>query len=315
MPKTMTEWQNAARAEAQQARTLASCLPPRHTGPRKLQHTFYNHNAPGPSPMQPISDGTILMDIDAMQIENIVETKLRQPSAHMQTNTISTTSPVAIPATQPAAQTAASTAMTHILGLNEQDQQTVINNLLLMGMGSFTPSIATPQINVMELRLAPSLDTPSQMNVMQLDIAPGPAISTPMPSPFLADLASLSLTDSSSPPPHPPCSPRHPYSLRISPPPLPIVVEDDNASGGGVKTSALLSALDFTEPVHKSWRQTTPPIPCNMTVPTPTLHESLPSTPPPRLPRSPRRNNRPLFLANAFERPRDPDEVVPWTPP
>ncbi|KAH8976452.1 hypothetical protein EDB86DRAFT_2840794 [Lactarius hatsudake] len=205
--------------------------------------------------------------------------------------------------------------MTHILGLNEQDQQTVINNLLLMGMGGFTPGtpgIATPQINAIGLYPAPSLDTPSRVNAMRLDLAPETAVPTPTPSPFRADLASLSLTD--SPPPRPPRSPRRPCSPRISPPSLPVVVEDDNASGRGVKTSTSLSVLDFAEPIAISSHQTTPLDQHNMTSPTPALCESPPLIPSSQLTRSPLRTFQPLFLVNAFERPREPDEVVPPRP-
>ncbi|KAH8997726.1 hypothetical protein EDB86DRAFT_2914769 [Lactarius hatsudake] len=350
IPETMTEWQDAARAETQRARTLASYLPQRPTGFRKPQHTFYNHAAPVPQPTNTSSNGVVPMDIDA------IATKPWQPSQQrlapltdaererckqegrcfccrqqghvaircpmktyaripLQTNAISFASPVATPATQPAAQTAAATAMTHILGLDEQDQQTVINNLLLMGMGGFTPntpSIATPQINAIGLHSAPSRDTPFRVNAMQLDLAPGTAIPTPVPSPFRADLASLSLTD--SPPPRPPRSPRRPCSPRISPPSLPIVVEDDNASGRGVKTSSSASVFTLVRPTDEISQHAAPAIPRKLVLPTSASDESPPLTPPPRLARSPRRENRSIFPPNAFERPRDPDEVVPQEP-
>ncbi|KAH8985768.1 hypothetical protein EDB86DRAFT_2832985 [Lactarius hatsudake] len=174
-------------------------------------------------------------------------------------------------------------------------------------------SIASPQINEIGLAFVPSPDTPPQINAIQLDVAPEDATPSPVPPPFLATLASLSLT--ASPPPRPPRSPRRPCSPRISPPSLPIVVEDDNTSGRGVKTSASLSVLDFAEPVDISSRQTTPLTQRNMTLPTPALGESPPPIPPPQLTRGPLRTSQPLFFVNAFERPRDPDEVVPQAPP
>ncbi|KAH8993212.1 hypothetical protein EDB86DRAFT_3173085 [Lactarius hatsudake] len=197
--------------------------------------------------------------------------------------------------------------MTHILGLNEQDQQTVINNLLLMGMGGLTPSIDTPQINAIGLYPAPSHDTPSRVNAMQLDLAPGTAIPTPVPSPFHADLASLSLTE---PPPRPPRSPRRPHSPRIPPPPLPIVVEDDNQSGRGVKTSFSNPVFALPKPVDEPPRIITPTTLCSLALPASALNES----PPQRPPCSPLREYRPIFLPNAFERPREPDEIIPQTP-
>ncbi|KAH8995881.1 hypothetical protein EDB86DRAFT_3077466 [Lactarius hatsudake] len=98
--------------------------------------------------------------------------------------------------------------MSHLLNLSEQDRQTVINNLLLMGMsGSECSDGNTPQINAIGLDFALSLIDP-----------------TPMPSPL--SLA-LTVTPVDEPPPHPPCSPCCPPSPKIVSPPLP-VVEDDN---------------------------------------------------------------------------------------
>ncbi|KAH8984699.1 hypothetical protein EDB86DRAFT_2833430 [Lactarius hatsudake] len=228
----------------------------------------------------------------------------------VQANTISLIPPVAASTTSPVAQSAASAAMTHILGLDEEARQSVINNLLLMEMNDFAPDVATPQINAIELRFAPSpLVTPSGMNAMQLELVSSDAIPTPVTPPFLPDLASLSLTD--SPPPRPPRSPRRPYSPRLVSPPLP-VVEDDNVPTGGVKTSPsthLASVLDRVTPLDELPHALTPVKPQPQTIP---VH--FPPPRPPRPPRSPLRDYRPIFLASAFERPRDPDEVRPQGP-
>ncbi|KAH8993214.1 hypothetical protein EDB86DRAFT_2830159 [Lactarius hatsudake] len=200
--------------------------------------------------------------------------------------------------------------MTHILGLDDETRQSVINNLLLMGMGDFTPDIATPQINAIGLNFSPT--TPLRDVASQFDSAPRSVTPVPVPPPlFRADIVSLSLTD--SPPPRPPRSPRRPCSPRIVSPPLPIV-EDDKSPRGGVKTS-LASVLTQDAPTNEPSRRPTLQTSNTLVLPTPTLDESPPLIPPPRPPRSPLREYRPLFLGNAFERPRDPDEVVPQAPP
>ncbi|KAH8989779.1 hypothetical protein EDB86DRAFT_2831458 [Lactarius hatsudake] len=196
--------------------------------------------------------------------------------------------------------------MQHLLNLNEQERDAVINNLLMMG-----GSTSTPQINAIGLNFDPS--TPLHDVSFQHDNAQRSEGLQPASPPFRADIASLSLTD--SPPPRPPRSPRRPCSPRISPPSLPIVVEDDNASGGGVKTSAPLSVLDFAEPVDMSLRQTTLITPRESLTPTLAPYKTPRMTSPPRPSRGPLRDYQPIFLANAFERPRDPDEVTPRTPP
>ncbi|KAH9001874.1 hypothetical protein EDB86DRAFT_3242150 [Lactarius hatsudake] len=363
MPETMDEWQTAARAETQRARTLASCLPPR--GPRKLLQTFYSHTAPTATSPQPVSDGAVPMDVDAISTTprynprpttplNDADRAVCQregrcfrcrqighraalcpqrpnpafPRIPAQVNAIAITPPAVSPVTQPVAQNAASAAMNHILGLNEQDQQAVINNLLLMGMGGFTPSIETPQINAISLTFAPSSDTSPPGITTQLDITPfatasplaaarivGAASSVeeplPIPPPFLPDLASLSLTD--SPPPRPPRSPRRPSSPAITPPPLP-VVEDDNSPKGEVKTSSSASVFTAIIPINETSQHAAPTAPHKLIWPTPVLDESPPLTPSSRPARSPRRENRSIFISNAFERPRDPEEVAPQTP-
>ncbi|KAH8991737.1 hypothetical protein EDB86DRAFT_2830654 [Lactarius hatsudake] len=156
--------------------------------------------------------------------------------------------------------------MTHIIGLDEEAHQSVINNLLLMGMGDFTPGIATPQINAIGLCFAPS--PPDTPNTMPLDLTPGTALSVP----------------------------------------------DDNTSGRGVKTSASASVLILPKPVVEPPRLATPIAPHNPVLPAPAQNEILPQTLPSRPPRSPLRNYQPIFPANAFERPRDPDEVRPQIP-
>ncbi|KAH8980287.1 hypothetical protein EDB86DRAFT_2835408 [Lactarius hatsudake] len=191
---------------------------------------------------------------------------------------------------------AASTAMSHILGLDEQDRQWIINNLLLMGMGGLTSGNATLQINAIGLGLdfAHIATIPSTI--------PSPLFDPiPLPPPFVASLASLS--QSTTPPPPPPRSPRHPCSPRIMPPPLP-VVEDDKSPRGGVKTSPLASVLGLLSTT----------LPHKLAPPAQIEDKSLPQMPPPRPPCSPLCAYRPVFPINALERPRDPDEVAPQMP-
>ncbi|KAH9001969.1 hypothetical protein EDB86DRAFT_2827430 [Lactarius hatsudake] len=174
---------------------------------------------------------------------------------------------------------AASTAMSHILSLDEQDRQLIINNLLLMGMGGLTSGNATPQINAIGLGLdfAHIATVPSTI--------PSPLFDPiPLPPPFIASLASLS----------------HP---RITPPPLP-VVEDDKSPRGGVKTSPLASVLGLLSTT----------LPHKLAPLAQIEDKSLPQTPPPRPPCSPLCAYRPVFPVNALERPRDPDEVAPQMP-
>ncbi|KAH8981475.1 hypothetical protein EDB86DRAFT_430169 [Lactarius hatsudake] len=340
MPETMTEWQDAARAETQRARTMASCLPPRRTGPQKFQSSFYSHAAPAPAPTIPVSDGVVPMDIDAVSttpyktnprltpLSDTDRARYRKEGrcfrcrqvGHMavqcpqQTNSVNSRPPLhtnELSTTPPQTTPSAITAMGHLLNLTEQDRQDVINNLLLMGMsGSAFRDADTPQINAIGLGFAPFTAVSPIATARDVDAVSIVEEPLPVPPPFLATLASLSLTD--SPPPRPPRSPRRPCSPRIPPPSLPIVVEDDNTSGRGVKTSASLPVLDFEEPADISPRQTTPLTSRNMTLPTPALYESPQPIPPPRPTRSPL---QPLFLVNAFERPRDPDEVIPQAPP
>ncbi|KAH8985964.1 hypothetical protein EDB86DRAFT_3083190 [Lactarius hatsudake] len=175
--------------------------------------------------------------------------------------------------------------MTHILNLGEQDRQSIINNLLLMGMGgSVLGDVATPQINAIGLDFAPFAATSPPTPALELDAAPVSANPAPIPPPFSPH---LTLVD--DPLPCPPCSPHCPHSPRIAPPPLP-VVEDDKAPKGGVKTSPSLSVFDSAVPINKSLCQAMPAIP------------------------HPLREYRPIFCANVFERPRDPDEVRPQAP-
>ncbi|KAH8985845.1 hypothetical protein EDB86DRAFT_3083263 [Lactarius hatsudake] len=206
------------------------------------------------------------------------------------------------------AQNAASAVMNHILGLDEHDRQSVINNLLLMGL-SGSPSVAndTPQINAIRLDFAHIITIPSTV--------PSPLFNpAPLPPPFVTSLASLPL--STAPLPRPPRSPRCPCSPRIVPPPLP-VVEDDKSPRGGVKTSPLASVLALVKPTNESPHQVKPTIPCKHTLLALALNELPPQTtptPPPRPQRSPLRKYRPIFLPNVFKRPREPDKITPQAP-
>ncbi|KAH8989585.1 hypothetical protein EDB86DRAFT_2831477 [Lactarius hatsudake] len=130
----------------------------------------------------------------------------------------------------------------------------------------------------------------------------------PIPPPFISfPIAAV------EPPPRPPRSPRRPSSPKIEPRPLP-VVEDDNQSKGGVKPSKP-SAFTLPKPAEEPPRIVTPTTPYNLASPAPALNETPPQTPPSRPPRSPLRQYQSIFLANAFERPRDPDEIGPHPDP
>ncbi|KAH9043511.1 hypothetical protein EDB83DRAFT_2317998 [Lactarius deliciosus] len=200
----------------------------------------------------------------------------------------------------------ATTVMGHLLSLSERERQNIVSDLLMMG-GSDLGDGCTPQINAIGLDFAPAFIDP-----------------TPTPSPSHPTLASLPPVD--KPPPRPPRSPRRPHSPKIASAPLP-VVEDDNTLTGGVKTSSSASVLTFPAPTDELPHQTPPATPRKPVLPAPAHDESpsqapglkLPTpteneSPPPRPPRNLRRVYGPLLLTNAFERPRDPDEITPQTP-
>ncbi|KAH8976350.1 hypothetical protein EDB86DRAFT_2841103 [Lactarius hatsudake] len=223
----------------------------------------------------------------------------------MQANAISVVPPPA-----PVPPVNMTTVMNHLLNLNEQERDTVINNLLMMG-GSTT----TPQINVIGLNFALSPDTPLRDVAFQLDTVPDPITPLPIPPPFLADIAALSQSD--SPPCRLPHSPRRPSSPQVAPPPLPIV-EDNNSSGRGAKTSSstlLTSVLTQVAPIEESPHPVAPITPCNLVLPAPVVDETKSQIPSSRPPRSPLRQYQPIFLTSTFERPRDPDEVVQQAQP
>ncbi|KAH8978972.1 hypothetical protein EDB86DRAFT_2836296 [Lactarius hatsudake] len=184
-----------------------------------------------------------------------------RPVAHV--NHIPLSPLAAITTSPPVVQGMASTVMQHILSLNEQDRQSVINNLLLMGMGGLTSAVTTPQINVIGLGL----------DFDQADVVP-----STLPPPFLASFT----PSSDAPPPCPPCSPHRPHSPQIEPQSL-TVVEDDNPSGWGVKTSSPSASVFTLKPTNE-----TPPMTIlrEFILPAPAVDES-PLTSLPRPPCSP----------------------------
>ncbi|KAH8997644.1 hypothetical protein EDB86DRAFT_2828749 [Lactarius hatsudake] len=180
----------------------------------------------------------------------------------------------------------------------------------MMG-GSPLSAGSSYQINAIGLDFTPfTADSPLTTT---RKFAETPAALDPVliPPPFLPLASPIN-----TPPPRPPRSPRRPPSPRIVSPPLP-VVEDDNSPGKGVKTSPSASVLALVKPIDESPRQVKPAIPRKLILPAPALNElppQTPPTPPPRPQCNPLREYQPLFLASAFERPRDPDEVRPQGP-
>ncbi|KAH9069773.1 hypothetical protein EDB83DRAFT_2314145 [Lactarius deliciosus] len=196
----------------------------------------------------------------------------------------------------------------------------------------FTPPVATPCLpppcppRSPRRPYRPRLSSPP-LPVVEDDNTLTGGVKTLDSSVFAPDVAvSPSLPPVDKPPPRPPRSPRHPHSPKIASAPLP-VVEDDNTLTGGVKTSSSASVWTFPTPTDELPHQTPPATPRKPVLPAP-AHDKSPSqapdlklptpteneSPPPRPPRNLRRVYGPLLLTNAFERPRDPDEITPQTP-
>ncbi|KAH9041464.1 hypothetical protein EDB83DRAFT_2524090 [Lactarius deliciosus] len=195
MPETMTEWQTAARVEAQRARTLASCLPPRKDGPRRPQPMFYTHAAPVPAFAPTIPDGVVPMDVDAattntprynqryatplsdaerercmcegrcfrcqQQGHAAIECphKLRRPSTRPPPAQANATSSAPLPPTavrtQPASVSTAA-ALHHLSGLSERARQDAISSLIMMGGSDVDDQDAVVQINTICLNSPPA---------------------------------------------------------------------------------------------------------------------------------------------------------------
>ncbi|KAH9009641.1 hypothetical protein EDB85DRAFT_1902862 [Lactarius pseudohatsudake] len=149
------------------------------------------------------------------------------------------------------------------------------------------------------------------------DVAPARAAALTLPS---SPPHSLYLPGD-SPPPRPPRNPRRPSSPRLASPPLP-VVEDDNSSTGGVKTSKS-SVFEFLKPVDEPPRQNAAALEDDeddwtLFAPkiSPVTQQITPLRDEPTTQEgtstytSPRRHTD-IFPRNAFEKPRDPDEVAP----
>ncbi|KAH9083552.1 hypothetical protein EDB83DRAFT_27286 [Lactarius deliciosus] len=332
MPETMTEWQTAARAEAQRARTLASCLPPRKDGPRRPQPTFYTHAAPAPVPVlaPTIPDGVVPMDVDAattntprynpryaaplsdaerercmregrcFRCQQLGHTafdcpqKLRRPSTRPPPAHANATSSAPLPPAAPSAQPASINTATALHHISGLSERARQDAIhsLVMMGGSDLGDGDTPQINALELSLTP----------------------------FTAAF--------DTPPPRPPRSPRRSSSPRITSPPLPVVADDDTLERG-VKTSPTASILPLPSPVDDPPRQNSPPTPHKLILPAPTNDEPPQTTPPSEekddfdfeefylsyindngLTHADDRHAD-IFPHHALEMPRDPDEVAP----
>ncbi|KAH9029667.1 hypothetical protein EDB85DRAFT_1965419 [Lactarius pseudohatsudake] len=184
-PETMTEWQTAARAEVQRARTLASCFPSH--GKRATRTPDIGQYAPVlvvPPPVAPTSDGVVPMDIDAAYVPRIrtpqelaQQQKCRDEgrcfkcfrtghvskfcpkrSAPAQANTVSMP-PAPMPQTQPGAapvEINETTVRANLLHLSRLQRQNVIADLLLMEGDDLSDDGSIVQIN------AACLSTPAR---------------------------------------------------------------------------------------------------------------------------------------------------------
>ncbi|KAH8997799.1 hypothetical protein EDB86DRAFT_2828658 [Lactarius hatsudake] len=91
-------------------------------------------------------------------------------------------------------------------------------------------------------------------------------------------------------------------------------ITDDKTSEGRGKTLPPASALNLGEPIGELQRITPPSNPQKLVLPAPAIAELPPQMPPLPTPRNPQRTYPPLFLAHAFEQPRNLDEITPQTP-
>ncbi|KAH8980135.1 hypothetical protein EDB92DRAFT_1820648 [Lactarius akahatsu] len=311
----MTEWQDAARAEAQCARILDSCLWAQGVKSScRLDPVPITSNVTAPPPMPPV-DGVVLMDVDTISMSRprnlplsdaerdhcmhkrccfrckqqghlslSCPSRLSPPHAHVNT-IVAPSSPTASPLV--------TTVVRDILGLSSTERQQVINSLLLADC-DLDPSTPTAQINTLALSFPSSLPHPAP----SCPPSPVPCSLSPIRSP--AHVAPLGFTPvdeaprspvtspphtpspapaCTSPPPRPPRSPLRSSSPHIAPP---SVVEDDNQPNRGVKT---------VEP-----SVITPKIIARTLSPTKITYYP------------------PLFLSCACKNPRDPDEVRPSAP-
>ncbi|KAH9026937.1 hypothetical protein EDB83DRAFT_2319710 [Lactarius deliciosus] len=181
----------------------------------------------------------------------------------------------------------------------------------MMGGSDIDDQDAVTQINAICCNSPPASAYSPDSNALELSLTP-----------FTATF--------DTPPPRPPRSPRRPYSPRITPPPLP-VVEDDNTLERGVKTSPTTSVLPLPSPVDDPPRQNSPPTPHKLILTAPTNDEPPQATPP-----SEEKDDfdfeefylsylndnglthaddhhTDIFPRHALEMPRDPDEITPHT--
>ncbi|KAH9030739.1 hypothetical protein EDB85DRAFT_2146471 [Lactarius pseudohatsudake] len=346
IPETMTEWQTDARAEVQRARTVASCFATRGARmTRKPDPALYTHSVALPLPV-PASNGVVPMDVDAItttrpkyhgpltdadretcqkegrcfrcrqqgHLSTNCPQKLR--TTPTQINTILAAPTSTSPSPPQSSRIDAATVTTHILGLSSDERQHVISNLLLMSGSDLGSDGAAAHINALDFDFDPAFDVPD------------------------------------SPPPRPPLRPHSSYSPRFAPPPLP-VVGDDNVLRKGVKSaisSPTPSIFRFPSPIDEPPRPdrrsiTAPTVintdkfdltfyeafyashmddnqlpekftaPAATSVSSPADHGNNEQASHDDVSAYPRSSYPPVFLQNAFERPRDPDEVTPTAPP
>ncbi|KAH8988109.1 hypothetical protein EDB92DRAFT_1083303 [Lactarius akahatsu] len=193
--------------------------------------------------------------------------------------------------------------ITSALALHSTDRLHLINSLMLLDN---VPDMPCDALHINQIVL-PSV-CPSPTVLLPPLSLPAPSLPPANVSPPACPATALALlvtsTDerpplpssapaspTTSPPPRPPRSPLHPYSPCI-PSALSNVVEDDNVSTGGVKTS---SSVLNTQKDEDDWA---------LFVPRPTSIPDIanPVTRPVQYP--------PLFLSRALEQPRDLDEIV-----
>ncbi|KAH8986575.1 hypothetical protein EDB92DRAFT_2021182 [Lactarius akahatsu] len=315
-PESMTEWQDAARAEVQRARILDSCLRARGIkSSRRTDPVPITSNVTIP-PLAPPIDGVVPMDVDAISTSHPRGPPLSdaerdrcmrehrcfrcKQQGHLSLSCPSRSSPprahvnaVTVPSIPATSSPQVPNVIRDILGLSSAERQQVINSLLLAD-DALDPSTPAAQINTLELSFAASLPNPAP----SYPPSPVPRPISPFRSP--AHLALLGFTPvdetprspvaspprtphpapvHASPPPRPPRSPLRPSSPRIA---LLSIVEGDNQPNRGVKTFD--NSVSAPEIVAQ--------------IPSPTKITYYPT----------------LFQSRAYESPRDPDEITPVAP-
>ncbi|KAH8999572.1 hypothetical protein EDB92DRAFT_2008452 [Lactarius akahatsu] len=298
-PESMTEWQDAACAEAQHVRILDSCLQARGVkSSRRSDPIPVTSNVTAPPPVPPV-DSIVLMDVDAISTSRPRSPPLsdaeRERCMHehccfccKQQGHLSLSCPSRSSPPRAHVNTIAALSLPTASPLVTEVQ--VINSLLLADC-DLDPASPITQINALALPFPSSIPRPAP----SCPPSPIPRSLSPIRSPTHVALLSFTPVDEAprspiaspphtpspipSPPPHPPRSPLRPSSPRVLPP---FIVEDDNPPFRGVKT-------------------------IKTSVLTP---ETIDQTPPPaKVTYYPS-----LFLSHVLESPRDPDQVAQVAP-